>query len=104
MRTAAPLGNLVEPALRADGYNVMAGPFRAPQGFWHWHQGIEVVMLHSGSAEVSTQDWRARILPGEAAILSASNAHGIQGVFNRTVIHFTPELLQDQKNLKILNR
>lgn len=89
-----PFSTFIDDELAQHGYLVLSGPFRTHAPLWHRHRGVEILFIHSGTAEVFSDGWNGTLLAGEASLSSAHGPHGASGNFSRTVIHFVPELVQ----------
>lgn len=71
----------------------MTGACRYLKPFRHWHQGIEIIFVHSGAAELFYGMWRRQLLPGDIVIAPTEMQHGAKGHFQRTAIHLVPDIL-----------
>lgn len=91
MQTHAEPSSHIDQVLDRNGYYVLAGSH--DERVRHWHRGVEMVLVHTGTVEVFAQKWCHILRPGEVSFYSAQNVHGASGMFNRTVIHFVPDLL-----------
>ena|GEM_PF-3603217 len=91
-----PTSTNIESALNRAGYLIMSGPCCFEQPKWHRHAGLEISLVHAGVANVFSSEWEVPVLPGRAVFSACHTAHGSQGEFNRTVLHFLPELVPAQ--------
>lgn len=85
----------VDDALSARGYEVNR---RRSPGFFpskHWHDGVELVVVHGGAVEFHYDGRRDLVAPGEAYVINGALPHSarvLSGRLDRTVLHFRPEL------------
>lgn len=97
----------VDENLSSRGYEVNR---RISPGFFpqkHWHEGVELLIVHSGVVEFYCDDRRELVCPGEVYLLNGSRPHCPRIVsrrFDRTVLHFRPELASFAPAARVLNR
>ena len=61
----------------------------------HSHPGVELIMVHSGGACISTQGSNIMALPGSIAVIPGKSEHSTRAIsqqFSRTVIHAADEM------------
>lgn len=98
--SAVPLSP-IDSLLECYGFYVSAGFRRYRTLHWHIHRGTEIIYIHSGTADVYTHQWHHSLYAGNVILTHASVAHGWGGNFNRSVVHFVPELLTREAYDKI---
>jgi len=80
----------VDEELSARGYEVNR---RESPGFFpskHWHDGVELVIVHAGAVEFHYGGGQELIAPGEAYVINGCLPHCprvVGGRFERTVLH-----------------
>lgn len=47
---------------------------------WHWHEEMEILIINSGTAEVSTDDATCMIRPGQGIVINQNVMHSIHSV------------------------
>lgn len=93
----APTDHVTDNSLNRYGYSVDVRQVLNP--VYHKHQGVEVLLPHSGHGSAFYEGWSTRLYPGDLVIGQTSAAHGSEGKFSRTVIHFAPDLTRDRHHL-----
>lgn len=93
---------LVDGQLETHGFHVMRGQCDYLKPLWHWHRGVELAVVHSGTAQVFSGRWQKTVGPGEATVVSADQGHGSLGRFSRTVVHFMPDMVASNEGRRLL--
>ncbi|HHT25763.1 MAG TPA: helix-turn-helix transcriptional regulator [Firmicutes bacterium] len=91
----------IDRVLDQYGFAIEAGFKHHNSPFWHRHRGIEIIFVHSGNVETYSRTWRHTLHPGELAMALAQPDHGSNGRFNRTVVHFVPDLVSTETCNKV---
>ncbi len=98
---------LVDDFLDRHGFEVNR---RESLGFYpssHWHQGLELVIVHTGEAEYHCDKGCEVVSAGEVHFRNGELPHAPKVVsdrFERTVLHFKPELATYAPGRSILQR
>jgi len=85
----------VDTELERTGYQVTTRKSRGFFPTWHSHEGLELVVVHSGTVEFHYEDSCQVLSPGDAFLINGSKLHTprvVSGRLDRTVFHFRPEL------------
>lgn len=84
----------IDHELSHHGYDVTTEWSRGTPVDGHWHEGLEILFLHRGSAEF-TMDGRTLLLSaGKGVVVIARRSHAcrtITGKYQRTALHFAPD-------------
>lgn len=65
-----------------------------PKG--HYHQGIEILMVHLGDINVTMDGWSGEVRAGQVVVLHGHKHHVVRPLdrhFVRTALHFMPDLV-----------
>jgi len=93
--------------LSARGYEVNR---RESPGFFpskHWRDGVELVIVHAGAVEFHYGGGQELIAPGEVYVINGCLPHCprvVGGRFERTVLHFRPELIAFAPGWSVVRR
>lgn len=97
-----PLSRLVDGNLETYGYHIMRGQCDYREPLWHWHRGVELAIVQSGTSQVFSGPWQQTVTAGEATLVTAEKGHGSVGRFSRTVIHFMPDVVASSEGRRLL--